>query len=199
MNWSCGNNSERSGEISMRNPRACGSLAQHSGNFVLMFLCGLMVMPPSQFQTTNVFGGSTTEAKKITVQPIPKQQASARNKARREFHCQWPMTGAGDILAKLLLVRREDADATPSARNRHIPLLRVRRRLDGRIGEEDVTLSAMARHYGREHDLIHLQISANDTDTQWTPPRVWARAETKAFSKARHRHTSPTRSKCCSS
>ncbi len=32
------------------------------------------------------------------------------------------------------------------------------------------TLSAMARHYGREHDLIRLQIRADDTDTQWTPP-----------------------------
>ena len=32
------------------------------------------------------------------------------------------------------------------------------------------TLAAMARHYVREHDLIHLQIRANDTDTQWTPP-----------------------------
>jgi hypothetical protein len=32
------------------------------------------------------------------------------------------------------------------------------------------TLAAMARHYGREHDLIHLQIRANDTDAQWTPP-----------------------------
>jgi len=32
------------------------------------------------------------------------------------------------------------------------------------------TLSAMARHYGRESDLIRLQIRADDTDTQWTPP-----------------------------
>ncbi len=32
------------------------------------------------------------------------------------------------------------------------------------------TLAAMARHYGREHDLIHLQIRADDTDAQWTPP-----------------------------
>ncbi len=32
------------------------------------------------------------------------------------------------------------------------------------------TLTAMARHYRREHDLIHLQIRADDTDTQWTPP-----------------------------
>jgi len=32
------------------------------------------------------------------------------------------------------------------------------------------TLSAMARHYGREHDLIRLQIQADETDVQWTPP-----------------------------
>ena len=32
------------------------------------------------------------------------------------------------------------------------------------------TLAAMARHYVREHDLIRLQIRADDTDTQWTPP-----------------------------
>jgi hypothetical protein len=32
------------------------------------------------------------------------------------------------------------------------------------------TLAAMARHYAREHDLIRLQIRADDTDTKWTPP-----------------------------
>ena len=32
------------------------------------------------------------------------------------------------------------------------------------------TLAAMARHYRREHDLIHLQIRANESETQWTPP-----------------------------
>ena len=32
------------------------------------------------------------------------------------------------------------------------------------------TLATMARHYGREHDLIHLQIRADETDAQWTPP-----------------------------
>jgi hypothetical protein len=32
------------------------------------------------------------------------------------------------------------------------------------------TLDAMARHYGREHDLIHLQIRSDDADTAWTPP-----------------------------
>jgi len=32
------------------------------------------------------------------------------------------------------------------------------------------TLAAMAKHYEREQDLIHLQIRADDTNTQWTPP-----------------------------
>jgi hypothetical protein len=32
------------------------------------------------------------------------------------------------------------------------------------------TLAAMARHYKREHDLIHLQIRPDDTAVQWIPP-----------------------------
>lgn len=32
------------------------------------------------------------------------------------------------------------------------------------------TLSAMARHYVRHHDLIHLQIRADDSDLHWVPP-----------------------------
>ena len=99
----------------MRNASAFGSLAQHSGVFVLIFVCGLMVMMASQFQTTHVVCGSTTETEKITVQPIPKPKASERNKARRKFHRQCPMPGAGEILTKLLFVRREDADAAPPA------------------------------------------------------------------------------------
>ena len=35
------------------------------------------------------------------------------------------------------------------------------------------TLSAMARHYGREHDLIYLQIRADDTDAEWAPPNCY--------------------------
>lgn len=31
------------------------------------------------------------------------------------------------------------------------------------------TLAAMAKHYGRERDLIHLQIRSTDTDAQWRP------------------------------
>jgi hypothetical protein len=32
------------------------------------------------------------------------------------------------------------------------------------------TLAAMAKHYRREHDLVHLQIRPDDTQAQWMPP-----------------------------
>ncbi len=134
----------------MRNPRAFGSLAQHSGDFVLILLCGLMVMSPGQFQPANIVGGATTETKQIAVQPVPKQPASGRDKNRRQFHGQRPMTGVGHILAQLLFIWRENADATPSARNGHIPLLRVCRRLDGGIGKQDVIHSFALRTVGRD-------------------------------------------------
>ena len=67
----------------------------------------------------------------MAVQTIPEEDATTRRKTGREFHRQWPMTGTADSLAKLRFVRRENADATPPARNGHIPLLRVRRGLDG--------------------------------------------------------------------
>jgi hypothetical protein len=65
-----------------------------------------MEMTTSQFQTTDVVCGSTAETKKITVQPIPKPKASARNRTDRKFHRQWPMVGAGQrwqILRRLSL------------------------------------------------------------------------------------------------
>jgi hypothetical protein len=87
-----------------------------------MFMYGLMfwLMFLSQMETENSFGGSTTEANKITLHPIPKQMLSARDKTGRKFHRQWPMTGAGDVFTKLLFVRRENANAAPPARNSHI-------------------------------------------------------------------------------
>src|ERR1035438_4380121 len=99
----------------MRNASASGSLAQDWGVFVLMLVCGLMVMTTSQFQTTNVVCGSTTETKQIAVQPIPKPKASARNRTGRKVHRQWSVPGAADIFAKLFLVGCENADAAPSA------------------------------------------------------------------------------------
>jgi hypothetical protein len=70
---------------------------------------------------------------------VPKPKASAWVKIFHKFHRQRLLTGVGDVPAKLLTVRRKDADAPPPARNCHILLLRVRRRLDGRIGKRTLS------------------------------------------------------------
>ena len=49
------------------------------------------------------------------MQPIPNADDTARGKAGCKFNSQRTVTGAADILAQLLLVGREDSDATPSA------------------------------------------------------------------------------------
>lgn len=65
------------------------------------------------------------------MQPIPKVDDAARSGCTSQFHGQWAMAGARHILAKLLLVRRKDADAAPTTRDSHIPLLCICRGLDG--------------------------------------------------------------------
>ncbi len=45
---------------------------------------------------------------------------------------------ASDILAELHLVTGENPDAFAATRNRHVPLLLVRGRLDDGVGEQDV-------------------------------------------------------------
>lgn len=65
------------------------------------------------------------------MQPIPKLVAATRVKILRQFHRQRPVAGANQVFAKLFFVGREDADATPTARNRDVPLLRAGRGFDG--------------------------------------------------------------------
>jgi len=62
-NSSWGSSMECSAEIPTRTPRACGSFAQHSGDFVLIFMCRLMMTAPSQLQSDKVVRGSTAETK----------------------------------------------------------------------------------------------------------------------------------------
>ncbi len=69
------------------------------------------------------------------MQPIPKPIAVTRTKTACEFHRQWSVTGANQIFAQLNFIRRENANAAPTARNGDIPLLGIGRRLDGRIGK----------------------------------------------------------------
>ena len=49
-----------------------------------------MVTTTHQFQTTERVGGALSESEKMTVQPIPKPNATARNKTSRKFHGQRP-------------------------------------------------------------------------------------------------------------
>ena len=72
-----------------------------------------MVTTTRQLQTTKCVGGTLSKTEKTTVQPIPKADATARNETGREFQGQRPVTGASHVLAQLLLVRREDANAAP--------------------------------------------------------------------------------------
>ena len=91
-----------------------------------------------EFEAAEVVSRAATKSQQIAMQPIPKANAATSGKAGDEFQCQRAMTGARHVLTKLLLVRCEDADAAPTARDGHIPLLRICRGLDGRIGEQDV-------------------------------------------------------------
>ena len=88
--------------------------------------------------------------KQVAMQVIPKHVAATRHETARQFQCQWPMTGTGYVFAQLLLVGREYADATPPARDGHIPLLRIRRRLDCGIRKENVIHRLALRAVGRD-------------------------------------------------
>jgi hypothetical protein len=80
-----------------------------------MFLRGLVVMPTGPLEPAESISGPFAKAEKMSVQAIPESEAAAGREISREFQRQWPMPGAGHILAQLLLVRREDADAAPPA------------------------------------------------------------------------------------
>jgi hypothetical protein len=80
-----------------------------------MLLFGLQVTTTRQFQTTKSVGGTLSKSKEMSVQTIPKEDATARDKTGRQLHRQRPVAGTGDVLAQLLFVRREDANATPTA------------------------------------------------------------------------------------
>jgi hypothetical protein len=85
-------------EISMRNSRASGSLAQRLRDFVLMLLCGLMLMTTSPLETTKGVGGAFAEAEKMAVQSIPEADGATSGETGRELHRQRPVTGASQIL-----------------------------------------------------------------------------------------------------
>jgi hypothetical protein len=99
-----------------------------------MFLSWLR-MTPGLFQPAKRIGGMSAKPQKTAMQPVPKRIVFERAQATGKFQRQRPVAGTRQILAQLLLVGRENADAAPPARDGDIPLLRVRRGLDGGIGK----------------------------------------------------------------
>jgi hypothetical protein len=85
----------------MRNPRACRSLAQHSGDFVFLLVFGLLMsMPTSLLQTAKRVSGTTTETQHMTVQTIPKAHDATRRRPCGKIQCQRAMARTCDILSK---------------------------------------------------------------------------------------------------
>ena len=68
---------------------------------------------------------------------VPKLQTGLLMEIPGKFKCQRTVTGTGNIFPELFLVGRENTDAAPSARDGHIPLLRVGRGLYGGIGKQN--------------------------------------------------------------
>ena len=95
-------------------------------------------MATRELEAAEVVRRVTTETKQVAVKTIPKANSTAGREAGSEFQRQRPVAGASDVLAQLLFVGREDSDAAPPARDGYIPLLRVGRSLDRRVGEQNV-------------------------------------------------------------
>lgn len=95
-------------------------------------------MTTDVLETTEHLRRATTETKHTTINQIPAKLATMRRVLAGQFYRQRTVTGTGYILAQLLFVRREDAHAAPAPRDRHVPLLRVGRGLDGRVGEQHI-------------------------------------------------------------
>ena len=78
-----------------------------------MFL--LVFMTAGFFQTAKRVGGPLAETEEITMQPVPKPVGMARTNTVRQFQCQRPVAGANQVLTQLNFIRRENADAAPTA------------------------------------------------------------------------------------
>jgi hypothetical protein len=146
-----------------------------------MFL--LVFMRARLFQATKGDGSTLAETEEVTIQPVPKPVCMARTKSMPQFHCQRPMTGTNQILTQLNFVRRENADATPTARNGDIPLLGTIRSLESvvqgfeeravrlesdikdsqkRAGELEAKVGAPFEKEERYHKLVNRQSEIED-------------------------------------
>jgi hypothetical protein len=79
-NRSNGSSRLASADTSIFTARAFGSLAQHSGDFVLMGFNWLMTMATRRFETAAVVRRAATEAQQIAMQPLPKADAAVHKR-----------------------------------------------------------------------------------------------------------------------
>jgi hypothetical protein len=77
-------------------------------------------------------------------------QVMPSGRRAKKIESEIALAAARYAMPELLFVRRKDLDASSAPRNRDIPLLRIRRRADCRIGEEHVIDSLALRAVRRD-------------------------------------------------
>ena len=78
-----------------------------------MFL--LVFVTAGFFQAAKSVGCPLAEPEEITMQPVPKPVGMVWTNTVRQFQCQRPVAGANQVLTQLNFIRRENADAAPTA------------------------------------------------------------------------------------
>ena len=78
-----------------------------------MFL--LVFMVTCDFQAAKGVGSPLAETEKITMKPVPKPVGMAWTNTVRQFQRQRPVAGTNQVLTQLNFIRRENADAAPTA------------------------------------------------------------------------------------
>jgi len=80
-----------------------------------MFLLVLMFLVTGHFQAAKRVGCTSAEPEQRAMQPIPKPVGMAWTNFLRQFQRQRPVAGANQVFTQLHFVRRENADAAPTA------------------------------------------------------------------------------------
>ena len=67
------------------------------------------------FQAVKGVGSPLAESEEITMQSVPKPVGMVWTNAVRQFQCQRPVAGANQVFTHLNFIRRENANAAPTA------------------------------------------------------------------------------------
>ena len=118
------------GRFAQANLSHPNSAPLRDANLMLLFSLDGTPMPFGFFQAANGISSLFAKTQKIRVKLIPQHYARLLVERSPKFQRQRSVTGPPDIFPKLFLIRREDANSTPPARNADIPLLGIRGGLD---------------------------------------------------------------------